>query len=152
MRQNLFLISISLIAIVFISGCAQYGGQQSPVETQEDGQSPTQGQQSSPPASPATGKTIEIMSSKFSPDTLTIGVGETVTWINKDSVSHWPASAVHPTHAVYPEAGGCMGSKFDACKALSPGESFSFTFNQKGTWGYHDHLNPTLTGTIIVGD
>ena len=95
---------------------------------------------------------IEITSSGFSPDTLTINSGDNVIWTNKDtySSSHWPASANHPTHSVYPEEGGCIGSNFDACNGLNYGENYSFTFNEKGTWKYHDHLNPSETGTITV--
>ena len=73
-----------------------------------------------------------------------------VTFINKDSVPHWPASGEHPTHQDYPEEGGCIGSKFDACSGLKTGETYSFTFNEKGTWNYHDHLNSGLGGVIIV--
>ncbi len=131
------LLVVMLIAVVFVSGCTQYGGQQTQPTT------PTQ------PIS-TTGNTVEITFSGFSPNTLTINAGDTVTFVNKDSRPHWPASAVHPTHTVYPETGGCIGSKFDACKGLAQGEIFSFTFNQKGSWKYHDHLNPGLTGTIIV--
>ena len=94
--------------------------------------------------------TIEITASGFNPSTLTISAGETVTWINRGSSQAWPASAVHPTHKDYPETGGCIGSKFDACKRLKPGEAYSFTFNQKGDWSYHDHLNSGSIGTIIV--
>ncbi len=93
---------------------------------------------------------VEITSSGFNPSTLTINAGETVVFINKEAKAHWPASAVHPTHEVYPEPGGCIGSKFDACRGLKQKEEFSFTFNQKGTWRYHDHLNPGLTGSIVV--
>lgn len=96
------------------------------------------------------GNVIEITLEGFNPSTLTIKSGETVTWLNKVSSPSWPASAVHPSHKVYPEAGGCIGSKFDACKSLKQGEGYSFTFNQKGTWKYHDHLSPGNTGTIIV--
>ncbi len=121
-----------LFAVVLVSGCTQYGAQ-STTEQPSD-----------------TGNTIEITGSGFSPGTLTVSAGTTVTFINKDSGQHWPASAAHPTHSAYPETGGCIGSKFDACKPLAQGESFSFTFNEKGTWKYHDHLNPGMTGTIIV--
>mgnify|MGYP001584862973 FL=1 len=94
--------------------------------------------------------TIKITSSGFEPKTLTVKAGTTVTFVNEDSNQHWPASAVHPTHAAYPESGGCIGSKFDACKVLAQGESFSFTFNEKGSWNYHDHLRPSNTGKIVV--
>jgi len=31
-----------------------------------------------------------------------------------------------------------------------PGESWSFKFDEGGTWKYHDHLNPGATGMIVV--
>jgi plastocyanin len=96
------------------------------------------------------GNRVEITSSGFSPEILKIKPGDTVTFVNKDSNPHWPASNVHPTHMEYPEPGGCIGSSFDACGPLNTGETFSFTFSREGTWRYHDHLNSGLTGTIIV--
>lgn len=96
------------------------------------------------------GMTVEINSMGFSPSEIFIKEGEVVTFVNKDSDVHWPASASHPTHTVYPETGGCIGSKFDACKALAQNEEFKFTFTQKGAWNYHDHLNPGFTGKITV--
>ena len=93
---------------------------------------------------------VEITAAGFNPNTLTINEGDTVVFINKEAKSHWPASAVHPTHNVYPESGGCIGSKFDSCRGLRQGETFTFRFDSKGSWRYHDHLNPGLTGTIEV--
>ena len=85
---------------------------------------------------------IEITSAGFSPSILEIKSGESVTFINKDSTRHWPASDVHPTHKIYPG--------FDALRGLAQGEEYSFTFTKQGSWGYHDHLAPRLKGTIIV--
>lgn len=113
------------------------------------------------------GNVIEITSSGFNPGTLTISKGETVTFINKDTEEHWPASAKHPTHTVYSgasydEPGSYQGSlackgegesktgAFDACRGLASGEIWSFTFNEIGSWGYHDHLDSSLWGKIIV--
>lgn len=110
---------------------------------------------------------IEITSEGFSPNELTVKSGESVTWTNKDSKERWPASAMHPTHTVYAgvnydEEGsfaGSLGCKsegkakdgaFDACVGLKPGENWSFTFNQKGSWNYHDHLVSGNYGKIIV--
>ena len=62
----------------------------------------------------------------------------------------WPASAFHPTHKAYPTTGGCLGSTFDACKGVLPGESWSFKFDIAGSWKYHDHLKPIVFGTIVV--
>ncbi len=100
--------------------------------------------------------TIEVTKDGFKPSTLTIDMGDTVKFINTDTIPHWPASANHPTHTVYPgsDIKKCgtdeQGLIFDACKGLSQNETFSFTFNNAGTWGYHDHLNAKLFGKIIV--
>lgn len=100
--------------------------------------------------------TIEITSSGFSPNTLEINFGDVVTFINQGSSSSWPASAIHPTHTLYPNSGinKCGTTEeiniLDACQGLANGETYSFTFNEVGTWNYHDHLRPNMKGTIIV--
>ncbi|MEK6872599.1 MAG: hypothetical protein AABW90_01135 [Nanoarchaeota archaeon] len=99
---------------------------------------------------------VEITSSGFFPQSLTISQGKEITFINKDSGLSWPASAVHTEHRAYPgsDISKCNTSEknkiFDACGGLKNGESYSFTFNEKGSWRYHDHLNPSSTGVIVV--
>ena len=102
---------------------------------------------------------IEITSQGFFPEIVTISVGETITFVNKDSEVHWPATDVHPTHTVYPGSdiktcfSGTEEEKsnlFDSCKELEEGESWSFTFTEAGEWDYHDHRNANLKGTVIV--
>jgi hypothetical protein len=73
-----------------------------------------------------------------------------ITFKNESSQSMWPASAMHPTHRDYPTTGGCLGSTFDACKGIQPGDSWSFKFDIAGNWKYHDHLSPKNFGAIIV--
>jgi len=103
--------------------------------------------------------TVNITASGVKPSTVKIRVGGTVTFINKDTAQHWPASAVHPTHEVYPgssisKCGTAEASTiFDACKGLAEGETFVFTFNHAGSWKYHDHMNAensAFRGTIEV--
>ncbi len=97
---------------------------------------------------------IKITAAGFEPKTATVKAGTTVTFVNEDSNKHWPASAMHPTHTLYPGSDinkcGSGEAIFDACKDLEQGESFSFTFNEKGSWKYHDHLGVSSTGTIVV--
>jgi len=107
-------------------------------------------------SNPSGSNTIAITSSGYSPSTLTINKGDTVTFVNQGSSSNWPASNVHPTHTSYPgssiqKCGSSQESNiFDACHGLRGGESYSFTFNDAGSWRYHDHLHPTSGGTIVV--
>lgn len=88
----------------------------------------------------------------YSPNILNIKSGTTVIFKNNSSKAMWTASGVHPTHRLYPTTGGCIGSTFDACKGIQPGDSWSFTFDIPGTWKYHNHVNPSDTGSVIVGD
>lgn len=89
------------------------------------------------------GPVVEMGSGGFSPATLTVGRGETVTFRNTGDRESWPASDVHPTHEEYPG--------FDAGAAVLPGESWTFRFDRSGSWTFHDHLSPEVKGTIIVG-
>ncbi|KKS44201.1 MAG: hypothetical protein UV48_C0012G0005 [Candidatus Azambacteria bacterium GW2011_GWA2_42_9] len=88
--------------------------------------------------------TVEYKENQFVPRELKIKKGDIVTWINNNSEPIWPASAIHPTHQVYPG--------FDALKGLNTGESYSFTFDKVGNWKYHNHLNPSVTGVVEVSD
>lgn len=94
--------------------------------------------------------TIRVTESGFEPAALTVKSGDRVTWVNDTVRSVWPASAMHPTHAVYPTTGGCIGSTFDACRGLAPGDSWAFVFGEVGTWKYHDHLRATVFGSVTV--
>lgn len=87
-------------------------------------------------------QTVSMTAGSFSPSTLTITKGTTVTFLNNDTKAWWPASGVHPTHQL------CPG--FDALGPVAPGEKYSFTFVQAKTCPMHDHLSPGVRGTIIV--
>lgn len=86
----------------------------------------------------------------FMPQAVTIKKGGTVAFVNASNVNFWPASNPHPFHTDYPTTGGCIGSTFDACKLLAPGQVWSFTFDYVGSWGYHDHINHNAGGTVVV--
>lgn len=84
---------------------------------------------------------VAITSSGFSPKEITVKAGGTVMWTNNDNVEHTVNSAVHPTHQVYPPLN--IGN-------IPQGGSKSLIFPDKGTYIYHDHLNPSLFGTVTV--
>ena len=90
------------------------------------------------------GTTVTVQMNKgiFNPDSITVSKGTKVVFQNIDSTPHWPASNPHPTHDIYPE--------FDPQQNVDSGTSWSFVFGKVGTWRYHDHLNPTMRGTIVI--
>ena len=107
--------------------------------------------------------TIHMTENGFNSNDVTIKKEQSVTFINDVTADHWPASAMHPTHTVYPNSDikkcgteeqfigkSLHSSIFDACKGLKPGESWTFTFTNVGTWRYHDHLTPSLFGKVTV--
>lgn len=120
-----------------------------PITSPAPGASPTKTPTPTPvPTQPSN--TITYTNSGYSPATITIKKGQTVTWKNNGSSGMWTASAIHPTHSIYPTSGGCLGSTFDACMGIASGGMWSFKFDIAGTWKYHNHLNSAHYGTVVV--
>lgn len=97
-----------------------------------------------PSASTNTAKkvTVNYTDNGFSPASITIKKGDTVVFVNQSSGSMWAASNPHPIHTDY--------SAFDEKATVDSGGSWSFTFEQVGTWSYHNHKSPSDTGTVVV--
>lgn len=107
--------------------------------------------------SPATEKNVIVYTdSGYAPNIITIKKGGTVIWKNESSGSMWTASAMHPTHRVYPgtDVSACgtqtLIPMFDSCAGIVSGQSWSFTFKNVGTWKYHDHASPSNYGSVVV--
>lgn len=89
----------------------------------------------------------------FSPSTVTIAKGGAVTFKNEGAGKMWVAADLHPTHEEYDGTSknqhcpDTVGTAFDQC---SVGASYSFMFGKTGTWHYHNHVNASDTGTVIV--
>lgn len=98
----------------------------------------------------ASAATINYTNSGFSPKSVTIKKGESVTFKNTSSRDVRVASNPHPAHNGYPTTVGCVSSTFDSCANIAPGQSWSFKFDIAGNWGFHNHLNPTEGGTVKV--
>src|SRR2546426_977128 len=71
----------------------------------------------------------------FSPANLTVKVGKTVTWVNKDTV----------THTVTSDGSSVFDSGF-----MPTGATFQFTFTTAGTYPYYCTVHPFMKGTIVV--
>ena len=83
----------------------------------------------------------EETDSCFIPSTVTIGVGETVTWDNTDQAAHTATSGT-PTDG--------PSGVFDT-SVIFAGQSASFTFDEAGTYPYFCMVHPWMQGTVIVG-
>lgn len=160
MNSKFMLVFLLLIAVV-VSGCTSQTTNGDAMEGDSDGDAmeddskgDAMGKDNGSDNLTVGNFTITKTDSGYEPGEITIKVGSTITWVNNSSASHWPASARHPTHTLYPGSGiikcGSGDVILDACVAIEPGDSFSFTFNEVGEWGFHNHLSPSNTGKIIV--
>jgi len=84
----------------------------------------------------------ELDHSCFSPYIIKIDVGDVVTWINNDDAVH----VVHSTISDLPST-----DNFDS-GFLKTNESFSYTFNTPGNYGYFCTLHPWMIGNVSVGN
>jgi plastocyanin len=85
--------------------------------------------------------TVTMQNLAFSPATITVPRGTTVIWVNKDSASHTIVSDARGSVA--------QGSVFTS-NSLANGASYSFKFDNPGTYQYHCSIHPTMKATVIV--
>ena len=141
--RNLVIgVIVVLVALVGWYYIQSQKGQVPQVPTVETQPETTPATTSASPTEEVEENVVTITSSGFSPQNITVKAGESVTWINQDTSDHQVNSVVHPTHLVYPP--------LNTVGLLKPGGKKSLSFPDKGTYKYHDHLNPSLTGSVTV--
>jgi YVTN family beta-propeller protein len=86
------------------------------------------------PAPPPSTVSVGIAQFAFSPATVTIAAGESVTWTNMDPTDHTTTS----------------DSLVWDSEAMPPGATFTTTFDQPGTFTYTCEIHPFMHGTVIV--
>lgn len=77
---------------------------------------------------------VAVVDNGYLPKIATVPVGTTVTWVHQSIIVHTVTSDA-PLY----------DSGF-----LREGNSFSYTFDQSGTYEYHCTIHPTLRGTVVV--
>jgi plastocyanin len=78
--------------------------------------------------------TVSVKNMAFSPASLSVAPGTTVTWVNNDGVAH----------TVTADDG-----TFDS-GSIAPGNSFTHTFSSAGTVNYHCSIHPMMKGAVTV--
>ena len=77
---------------------------------------------------------VKIDNFSFTPKSLTVTVGATVTWTNRDDIPHNVVST---------------DKKFSS-PVLDTDQAFSFRFQAAGSYPYFCKIHPMMTGTIVV--
>ncbi|MBI5044534.1 MAG: cupredoxin domain-containing protein [Candidatus Levybacteria bacterium] len=79
-------------------------------------------------------RVVSMNDSMFTPESLTVKVGESVTWRNDGMTDHNIVS----------------DDDVFTTGVLAKGEEGSYTFTKEGTYSYHCSIHPEMTGTIVV--
>ena len=137
MKNSLILLAITII-LVGVCGCTQtVPVDQPPAKITL----PTQTSQSltvtSIPVprttSSVSANTINITNFAFDPNSITVNLGSTVRWVNRDSVPH---------RILFADGADS--------KVLAPSQSWSRKFDGAGTFDYACTIHPAMQGTVIV--
>jgi plastocyanin len=79
---------------------------------------------------------VKIDNFSFGQMEITVPVGTTVTWTNRDDIPHTVVSTDEP--------------RLFKSKALDTDEKFSFTFDKAGTYSYFCSIHPKMTAKVVV--
>lgn len=112
-------VSVSAFIAVVVLGIAAWGTKNSVVAAQQ----------------PQSAE-VKIDNFSFGPAALTVSVGSTVNWTNRDDIPHTVVSTDDP--------------KAFKSKVLDTDDKFSFTFTKAGTYAYFCSVHPKMTGKVVV--
>jgi len=124
MKKIAFLLSLSLL-LISISGCVK---STSPATTEFP-------PDNSNTIEEPTSNMVKIKDFSFMPAEITIQKGDTITWVNQDTVQHTITSD--------------QDNELDS-ELLSNEQVYSHTFNQTGTFPYHCTPHPYMKAQVIV--
>lgn len=101
----------------------------------------------------AEGSTVTVEHVAFSPATVEVDAGTKVTWTNRDAdVVHTATSGTPGDKGVPgmddgtpPQPDGVFDGEMDGA-----GATFSFTFDEAGTYAYFCRVHQSMTGEIVV--
>jgi plastocyanin len=86
------------------------------------------------PAGSAEVRIVDDDENAFQPGTITVDLGQSVTWVNLDDDSHTAS-----------------GAAFDTGN-IDPGDLVTLTFDEPGTFPYSCQYHPGMVGTVEVRD
>lgn len=122
-KKKLIYIVIAVLATLLVAGGLTWWYLQNQTDTALQQDTPS----------------VEIAADAYSPSTITVKAGEEVTWTNADD----EARELAADSESLPDFGGD--------EALQPGDTYTYVFDQAGTYHYYDPSDPAkFTGTVVV--
>ncbi|MDB5160889.1 MAG: blue (type 1) copper domain protein [Candidatus Saccharibacteria bacterium] len=135
------IVAVIIIAAgigVAISRHNKNNNSNNPATTQSTSTTQSSNTQSSTNSGPVpTGANeISIINMNFSPASISVKKGTTIKWINQDNIPHTATEN--------------DGKNGPSSPQLAHGETYSFTFNEVGTFHYHCSIHPNMTAVVTV--
>jgi plastocyanin len=123
--------SVLFVVLIALSACAPRAATSSVPATSAPA---TAAPANAAPAAPGSELKVNISGFAFDPPTVTIKVGDTVTWTNQDAAVHTVAAADNSWTSA----------------DLAKGASYSHTFTSAGTFAYICGVHHSMKGTVVV--
>jgi plastocyanin len=120
------ILIVLLVPCIAVCGCTSYSPSVPPATTQTQVPGAT---------------TVTIQNFAFNPASITVPKGTTVTWVNQDTTDHTIVNDAQGSTA--------QGALFTS-NSLSRGGSYSYTFENPGTYPYHCSIHMAMKATVIV--
>jgi plastocyanin len=133
------IAGLGILAVVLIGGAVYFATRPASAPAAQTNQNTTTATSSTDTTSAAA--TITYTDNGFSPFTTSIKAGQSVTITNNSSLPLQFNSNPHPAHTDNPQLNVGL---------IAKGQSKTIVLTATGTWGYHNHLSSSDTGTITV--
>ena len=144
MRTDWSAVALALLGVVASAAFVIFVVYSAPQQEEEAGHEAPPGQAAASGQAAAGGARVSdtIKDFLYNPDPLQIAPGTTVTWTQQDIVAHTVTSGSRGLSDA--------GKLFDKV-VTNPGDTFSFTFRDAGTYPYFCRFHAEMNGTVQVG-
>jgi LPXTG-motif cell wall-anchored protein len=139
MKKLVFILASALTLV--LGSTVAFAGDMSSSGMQTDGGSSSSSGGGWTAPTPVSNNVV-IKDFAFTPGSLVVPLGTTVTWINRDNTAHTVTGTVG--------GGTATATNSPMSGTLQPGQSYSFRFGQTGTFPYHCSIHPTMQAAIVV--
>jgi plastocyanin len=129
MRRHLTIPLVLALGALAFAGCGSSGSSSS------SSSSPTPAPASTPATTGGGAVAVSMKNIAFAPKSVTVKVGQKITWTNDDTVAHNVTAK--------------SGASF-ASSTFNQGGTYSYTPTKAGTISYVCTIHPGMDGTIIV--
>ncbi len=133
------LLTLAATGALAVAGCGSDSSDSASTPAAPAAATTTEATESTPaaraPAASGDGVAVSMKGLQFEPKSVSVKVGQTITWTNKEPIPH---------NVIANDGADFKSEIFDE------GKTFEYTADKAGTIRYECTLHPGMEGTIIV--